>query len=64
MGRSPVEGERLTLRDVLPQAGEPYPAAVEKVWRDADGRLWARCQGDGGAPGRVFEVWLRQEPWQ
>jgi len=64
MGRSPVEGERLTLRDVLPRAGDPYPAAVEKVWRDTDGRLWAQCRGDGGASKVVFEVWLRRELWR
>jgi hypothetical protein len=69
MRRSPVEGETLTLRDVLPAAGDEYQGMVERTWHDDDGRLWVRLAATGAdsngreesARGPVFEVWLRRE---
>ena len=77
MPRTPVMGETWTLRDVLPQAGRPYPATVERTWHDDAGRLWVRFAaagdqgratdgqaGEGDGRGLVFEVWLRREQEQ
>lgn len=57
----PVVGSAWRLKEVLPRDGEVYLAAVERVWRDGDGRLMARFVGEGG---RAFaaEVWIRRAP--
>jgi hypothetical protein len=69
ISRSPVEGETLALRDVLPTAGDEYQGMVERTWHDDDGRLWVRFAAPGAdsngreesVRGAVFEVWLRRE---
>ena len=57
MPRTPIVGSVWELREILPVAGDPYLASVERVRRDQEGRLLAHFRGEDGLPWEA-EVWL------